>query len=82
VENLNVCTRWGLRPYSRQIMDTVKFDTPTSAASSRVDQCVTPSRWGGPARVRATMSRRISSSISRGRPGRGRSLNASMPPSA
>jgi len=67
---------------SRQIIATVKLDTPTSSASKRVDQWVTPNRFGGPASVRATISNRMSSLTSRGRPDRGQSISPSMPASA
>jgi hypothetical protein len=51
VENLKVSARQGCTPYSRQMRAIVSRLTPSSRASSRVDQCVTPSLTGGGLRV-------------------------------
>jgi hypothetical protein len=80
VENLNVSVRHGCRFHLRQIRATVAKEIFSSAASSRADQCVTPSRAGGrPASARVATTTSISS-ISTGRPLRGRSSNARTPP--
>ena len=79
VENLNVSTRHGCRPQLRQIRETVANPMPSSAASSRLDQWVTPSRSGGGVNVAATT---CASSTRRGRPDRLRSCSAPSPPSA
>ena len=77
VENLNVSTRQGCSFQSRQIRATMAKPTPSSAASSRLDQCVTPSRCGGGVSVAATT---CASSTRRGRPDRLRSCSAASPP--
>ena len=51
--------------------------TPSSVASSRDDQCVTPSFTGGLVNVATTISL---CETDRGRPGRSRSTNALTPP--
>ncbi len=79
VENVNVSTRQGCRSQLRQIRATVAKPTPNSAASSRLDQCVTPSRRGGGVNVATTT---CASSTRRGRPERFRSSSARSPPSA
>jgi hypothetical protein len=55
---------------------TATLEIPSSAASSREDQCVTPSFVGGPSIVRTTTS---SGSTTRGRPERLRSPRPSSP---
>ncbi len=77
VENLNVSTRHGCRFHFRQIRATVADDIPSSAPSSRDDQCVTPSLSGGAANVTATTD---SSSWVAGRPERGKSPSDASPP--
>ena len=77
VENLNVSTRQGCTFHLRQIRATVAKEIPSSAPSSRDDQCVTPSAAGGAARVAASTA---TSSCVAGRPDRGRSPNAASPP--
>src|SRR4051812_24019275 len=47
VENLNVSTRCGWMSHLRQILATVENEVPKGLASSRDDQCVTPSPAGG-----------------------------------
>ncbi len=79
VENLNVSTRHGCNPHSRHTWATLTLLTPSSFASRREDQCVTPSRAGGASNVRSTIS---VSSIVRGRPGFGRSASPPMPSAA
>src|SRR5215204_2379477 len=79
VENLNVSTRHGARPHLFHTAPTAKLLIPNSAASSRVDQCVTPSRSGGGSSVAATTA---ASSIIRGRPGFGRSSRPPTPSAA
>jgi len=76
VENLNVCTRHGCRPHFFQVVDTVKSLTPNCLASSRLDQCVTPSFSGGGSKVANTMP---TGSITGGRPDLGRSSSPAMP---
>jgi hypothetical protein len=80
VLNLNVSIRCGWMSHLRQIRATLANDIPSSAARNRADQCVIPSLSGGlpsPASVAATTS---ISSISAGRPQRGSSSSAAMPP--
>ena len=79
VENLNDSVRQGCSPYSRHTLATFTFDRPSSAASSRLDQCVTPSRCGGGSKVASTMA---TSSVVRGLPGRGRSSSPPVPSAA
>jgi hypothetical protein len=80
VENLNVSTRQGCNFPLRQVRATEAKQTPNAAASSRADQCVTPSRAGGrPSSARVATTTPISS-ISGGRPLRGRFPNAEIPP--
>jgi hypothetical protein len=52
---------------------------PSSAASSRDDQCVTPSRFGGGSKVASTIA---TSSMIRGLPGFGRSSSPPVPSAA
>ena len=56
VENLKLCVRHGCSPHSRHTSATLTLEMPSSAASSRDDQCVTPSRFGGGSRVASTMA--------------------------
>jgi hypothetical protein len=58
VENLKVSARHGLIPYSRQTRAMVSRLTPSSPASSRVDQWVIPSRGGGGLSVTLRISAR------------------------
>jgi hypothetical protein len=55
------------------------LDTPSPAASSRDDQCVTPSRFGGGSNVASTIA---TSSVVRGLPGFGRSASPPIPSAA
>lgn len=77
VENSNVSARHGYRSHYRQILATVAFPIPGSFASSREDQCVTPSLAGGLVSVATTTS---FCEILRGRPGLSRSRSAASPP--
>ena len=79
VENLNVSRRQGCSPYSRHTSATFTFERPISAASSRLDQCVTPSLRGGGSSVRSTIA---TSSVVRGRPGLRRSSSPPRPSAA
>jgi hypothetical protein len=79
VENLNVSTRHGARPHFFQTLAMVTLLSPSSAASSRDDQCVTPSRAGGASRVASTIA---TSSICCARPGLGRSWSPPRPSAA
>src|SRR5262249_61193980 len=74
--NLTLSDRHGAPPYAFQARATVLFTTPRRAASSREDQCVTPSFFGGGFSV-SVMIR--SWSINRGRPDRGSSNNPATP---
>jgi hypothetical protein len=47
VENLNVSERHGRTPYARHARAIVVGSTLSRDANSRLDQCVTPSRFGG-----------------------------------
>jgi hypothetical protein len=76
---LKVSSRQGLRSWSRQLRATVLWLTPSSTASSRVDQCVTPSRSGGGLSVAARISAWRSLRTVWGRPGRGLSAKPSSP---
>ena len=76
VENLNVSHRQGATPYSRHARATVASPIPSCAASSRLDQCVIPSFFGGALSV-AAMIRQWP--IVRGRPGRASSDNPPIP---
>src|ERR1019366_7188097 len=76
VENLNVSTRHGVAPYSRQALATVAFPIPRCRASNLEDQCVTPYLRGGGASVAATTSR---CSTVRGLPERGSSSSPGRP---
>ena len=79
VENLKVSERHGWTPYSRQHRATVALPTPSLAASSLLDQWVTPSDLGGGLRVAAMIR---SCLTCRGRPDRASSCSPSMPCSA
>jgi hypothetical protein len=81
VENLNVSVCQGLRSCSAHTRATVLWLTPSSAASSREDQWVTPGGWGGGLRVVARISARRSRRTVWGRPARGRSASWSVSPS-
>jgi hypothetical protein len=78
VENLNVSRRHGCSPHLRQILLTHTCEMPSWSASSRLDQCVTPSFSDGGSSVASTTA---TSSTCAGRPGLGRSANPSSPPS-
>ena len=67
--------RWGCNPNARQIRDTADCDSPNSAASDRVDQCV--ASFGVVSRVRVITASTCSSETVRGRPGRGSSSSPS-----
>jgi len=79
VENLKLSARQGCSPHSRHTLATFTFDKPSSAASSRLDQCVTPSRADGGSSVASTTA---TSSMVRGLPGLGRSSSPPMPSAA
>ena len=79
MENLKLSARHGCNPHSRHTSATLTLDTPSSAASSRLDQCVTPSRWGGGSSVASTIA---TSSVVRGLPGFGRSSSPPIPSAA
>jgi hypothetical protein len=76
VENLNVSTRQGWTPYAFHARATVAWSTPNRGASSRLDQCVTPSFFGGGRNVASTIFR---SSTVFGRPDRSASDRAGNP---
>jgi len=76
---LKVSVGQGLRSWSRQTRATVWWLQPSSVASSRVDQCVTPRCSGGGVRVAARISARRSARTVWGRPGRGWSPRPSRP---
>jgi len=79
VENLKLSARHGCSPHSRHTSATFTFEMPSSAASSRDDQCVTPSRSGGGSNVASTIA---TSSTVRGLPGLGRSPSPPLPSAA
>jgi hypothetical protein len=79
VENLNVSVRHGCRPHLRQILDTHTCEIPSSSASSRDDQWVTPNRSGASSNVANTTA---TSSTRFGRPGFGRSSSPPIPSAA
>jgi hypothetical protein len=76
VENLNVSTRHGATPTSRQALATAGELVFQCVASSREDQCVTPYFRGGGSNVAAMILRL---STIRGRPGRGLSSRPASP---
>jgi len=71
VENLKVCTRQGCRFHLRQIRATLAKEIPSSAPSSRADQCVTPRRCGGRPSSASVATTTSTSSMVGGRPLRG-----------
>ena len=79
MENLKLSARHGCSPHSRHTSAILTLDTPSSAASSRDDQCVTPSRSGGGSSVASTIA---TSSVVRGLPGLGRSSSPPIPSAA
>ncbi len=79
VENLKLSARHGCSPYSRHTLATLTFDRPSSAASSRLDPCVIPSRARGGSKVASTTA---TSSVVRGLPGLGRSSSPPIPSAA
>jgi len=79
VENLNVWVRHGCSPHARHTFATATFEIPSAWANRRLDQWVTPRCSGGSSRVASTIA---TSSSSFGRPERGRSSSAPIPPSA
>ena len=79
MENLKLSRFHGCSPYSRHTSATFTFDRPSSAASSRDDQCVTASRSGGGSKVASTIA---TSSAVRSRPGLGRSSSPPIPSAA
>ncbi len=82
VENLNVCTRHGCRFHLRQIRATVANEIFSWSASSRADQCVTPSCAGRRPWSASVATTTSISSISGGCPLRGRSSNTRIPPTS
>lgn len=76
VENLKSSRRQGCSPHLCQTSMMLAVETPSSAASSRDDQWVTPSRFGGGSSVVTTI---FTSSTVLGRPDRGRSSSALIP---
>jgi hypothetical protein len=72
VENLKLLACQGFSSCCCHTRATVLRLTPSSAASSRLDQCVTPSSAGGGARVAARISEWRARRTVWGRPGRGR----------
>jgi hypothetical protein len=81
VENLNVSVCHGLTSCSAHTLATVLWLTPSSVASSREDQWVTPSAWGGRLRVVARISARRARRTVWGRPRRCRSASPLVSPS-
>ena len=79
VENWKLSARHGCSPHSRHTSATLTLEMPSSAASSRDDQCVTPSRLGGGSSVASTIA---TSSMTRGLPGFGRSSSPPAPSAA
>jgi hypothetical protein len=76
VENLNVSDRHGWMPYPRQARATVALPILSFSASSREDQCVTPSLRGGGSNVAVMIA---SWSTVRGRPERAASSRPANP---
>ena len=66
----------------RQIRATDANEIPSSAARNRADQWVIPSRLGGRASLTSVATTTLISSISAGRPDRGWSSRAAIPPAA
>ena len=79
---MNVCTRHGCRFHLRQIRATVANPIFSSAASNRAGQCVTPRCSGGRPSSASVATTTAISSTSDGRPLRGRSSSAAIPPVA
>ena len=76
VENLKFSRRQGCRSHLCQTSMMLAVETPSSRASSRDDQWVTPSRFGGGSSVVTTI---FTSLTVLGRPDRGRSSRALIP---
>jgi hypothetical protein len=76
VEHIEVLTARSLSPNARQIRDALLWDIPVAAAIDRVDQCVSAVD-GASSSVLAITCSTCSSLVSRGRPGRGSSVNPS-----
>ena len=76
VENLKLSRRHGCRSHLCQTSMMLAVEMPSSPASSRDDQWVTPSRFGGGSSVVTTT---FASSTVLGRPERGRSSSALIP---
>jgi hypothetical protein len=76
VDSFQVCTRCGLRPKARQILEMAVWLSPVTLAIDRVDQWVS---WlgGGSSRVLVSTCSTWVSVIVRGRPGRGSSARPS-----
>ena len=80
VPNLNVSTWPGRMPQRRQTRATLANEMPSSAASSRADHCAAPSRGGGLPSLASVATTTSASSIRGGRPERGSSSSALIPP--
>ena len=76
VQNLNISTRHGATPTSRQAFATVELAVFRCVASSRDDQGVTPYFFGGGSNVVAMILPR---STTRGRPDLGLSSRPARP---
>ena len=76
LESLKVSARCGCRPNAPQMRQIVVCDSPASFAIERSDQWVASA--GVVLSVRSITSATFSSSMVRGRPGRGSSNNPSM----
>ena len=79
MENLKLSVRHGCSLCSRHTLATLTLEMPSSAASSRDDQYVTPGRFGGGSSVAGTIA---TSPAVRGLPGRGRSSSPPVPSAA
>jgi hypothetical protein len=77
-----LATRWGWMPHLRQIRATDANEMPSSAPRNRADQCVIPSRSGGRPSLASVATTTSISSITAGRPERGSSSSALIPPAA
>ena len=75
LESFHVSWRCGCKPNARQIRETAVWESPTSAAIDRVDQCV--ASFGVDSNVLTITSSTCASLIIRGRPGRGSSSSPS-----
>ena len=80
VLNLNVSIRCGWMCHLRQIRATLANEIPSSVAMKRADQWVIPSRGGGRPSLTSVATTTVISSISAGRPDRGWSSRAPIPP--